>query len=69
MGCLNESGMSQVLGETLVKDVEWRIRELVLATDITRQKEFLDKLKVSMLLHMAHMDNAYKNVVYLLYCE
>ncbi|XP_021943426.2 uncharacterized protein LOC110842028 isoform X2 [Folsomia candida] len=45
MGCLNESGMSQVLGADLVKDVEWRIRELVLATDITRQKEFLDKLK------------------------
>jgi hypothetical protein len=46
MGCLNESGMSLVLGPELVKEIEWRIRELVLATDITRQKEFLDKLKV-----------------------
>lgn len=46
MGCLNESGMTKILGPELVKEVEWRIRELVLATDITRQKEFLDRLKV-----------------------
>lgn len=37
MGCLNESGMSQVLGADLVKDVEWRIRELVLVRFLCRK--------------------------------
>jgi hypothetical protein len=46
MGCLHESGMSAVLGPDLVQEVEWQIRSLVLATDITRQREFLEKLKV-----------------------
>jgi len=47
MGCLHESGVSAVLGPERVEEVEWQIRSLVLATDITRQREFLDKLRVS----------------------
>ncbi|ODM95755.1 cAMP-specific 3',5'-cyclic phosphodiesterase 7B [Orchesella cincta] len=44
MGCLMESGISTVLGPELVLQVEEQIKSLVLATDITRQKEFLDRL-------------------------
>lgn len=47
MGCLNESGVSSVLGSELVAVVEEQIKSLVLATDITRQQEFLTRLKVS----------------------
>jgi hypothetical protein len=46
MGCLNESGVSSVLGKERVAQVEEQIRSLVLATDITRQQEFLSQLKV-----------------------
>ena len=46
MGCLNESGVSAVLGPDRVAQVEEQIRSLVLATDITRQQEFLTRLKV-----------------------
>lgn len=46
MGCLMESGISTVLGPELVQEVEDQIKSLVLATDITRQKEFLDRLTV-----------------------
>lgn len=46
MGCLMESGISTVLGPELVQQVEDQIKSLVLATDITRQKEFLDRLTV-----------------------
>jgi len=50
MGCLNESGVSRILGEQKVAQVEEQIRSLVLATDITRQNEFLDQLKVRFFL-------------------
>jgi len=46
MGCLNESGVCDVLGREKVAQVEEQIKSLVLATDITRQQEILTRLKV-----------------------
>ncbi|CAG7830830.1 unnamed protein product [Allacma fusca] len=57
MGCLNESGVSLVLGAEMVSQVEEQIRSLVLATDITRQQEFLNRLKNYLDTNTLNMDD------------
>lgn len=48
IGCLLESGLADQL--TSVRSaLEQQIRDLILATDINRQNEFLHKFKVSLI--------------------
>lgn len=46
IGCLLESGLADQL-TSVRSDLEQQIRDLILATDINRQNEFLTKFKVS----------------------
>ncbi|CAB0035696.1 unnamed protein product [Trichogramma brassicae] len=45
IGCLLESGVADQLSEEIKPDLERRICELILATDITRQNEFLTRFE------------------------
>lgn len=45
VGCLLESGVAEQLSHCRA-ELEEQIRSLILATDITRQNEFLTKFKV-----------------------
>lgn len=45
VGCLLESGVAEQLSHCRA-ELEDQIRSLILATDITRQNEFLTKFKV-----------------------
>ena len=47
MGCLWESGLLEGWSPGDVANLQEQIRSLILATDITRQQEFLTKFKVS----------------------
>ena len=47
MGCLWESGMLNNWKSDDVETLQSTIRSLILATDITRQQEFLSKFRVS----------------------
>ncbi|GBN47860.1 cAMP-specific 3',5'-cyclic phosphodiesterase 7B [Araneus ventricosus] len=45
ISCLSESGIFNHLDQDIWHDIQMQIRSLILATDITRQKEFLARFK------------------------
>ncbi|KAG8202031.1 hypothetical protein JTE90_010401 [Oedothorax gibbosus] len=45
ISCLSESGIFNHLDKEVWSDIQMKIRSLILATDITRQKEFLARFK------------------------
>lgn len=51
IGCLLESGVAEQI-RPFRSDLEQQIRDLILATDINRQNEFLTKFKVSAKFNM-----------------
>lgn len=51
IGCLLESGLAEQLLPYRT-ELEQQIRDLILATDINRQQEFLSKFKVSLEIHV-----------------
>ena len=46
MGCLLESGVLEQLPDEIKPELQQHISSLILATDITRQQEFLTRFKV-----------------------
>lgn len=46
IGCLLESGVSAQLSDNIRSELERHIKSLILATDITRQQEFLTRFRV-----------------------
>lgn len=59
IGCLLESGVAEQL-KPFRSDLEEQIRDLILATDINRQNEFLTKFKVSKLIPIMNVDSKVK---------
>ena len=55
MSIVRESGVFAHFDDVTLGEVEALMKELILATDITRQREFLLKLKVS--LHKLFYDS------------
>lgn len=49
VGCLLESGVAEQVQSCRI-ELEQQIRDLILATDINRQNEFLTRFKVSTIL-------------------
>ncbi|XP_023220495.1 uncharacterized protein LOC111622370 isoform X2 [Centruroides sculpturatus] len=46
VSCLKESGVFDHLDKATWDDIQWRVRSLILATDITRQQKFLARFKI-----------------------
>ena len=46
MSIFHESGVFEHLDADVLSAIEWQTKSLILATDITRQQEFLTKFRV-----------------------
>lgn len=54
---LQQSGVFNHFDKKTWAQVEWQLRSLILATDITRQQEFLSRFKVNNRHRQFHMSN------------
>ena len=55
MGILRESGLLHHFDGATWASIEAQLKSLILATDITRQPEFLGQLKVRALFHVNYI--------------
>lgn len=82
MGVFRESGVFDHFPAETWKKIEFQLKSLILATDITRQKEFLDNLKVShshkgeslnqlvkIAMNRMNYEKRLNNLAYVFFCE